>query len=59
VIACLKRPEDFSNGLSVLAPYVVHDGNLITARYWHDAGLFGERFADELQRRMREEGRTM
>jgi putative intracellular protease/amidase len=48
VRACLKRPEDISQGPSVFKPYVVCDGNLITARYWHDAGLFAERFADEL-----------
>jgi putative intracellular protease/amidase len=54
VRACLEHPEDFSNGSNLFKPYVVHEGNLITARYWHDAELFTERFADELQQRTRE-----
>lgn len=58
VRACLESPEAFSNGPSVLAPYVVCDGNLITARWWLDAELFSERFADELQQRMGGESRT-
>jgi len=53
VRACLERPEDFSNGPNPLVPYVVCDGNLITARWWLDAELFAEHFADELQQRMR------
>jgi len=55
VRACLERPEDFSNGPSVLDPYVVSDGNLITSRWYMDAKKFAERFADELQLRVREE----
>jgi putative intracellular protease/amidase len=41
---CLKRPEDFSSGRSVLSPYVVSDGNLITSRWYYDAELFADRF---------------
>ena len=55
VRACLERPEDLSNGPSILVPYVVSDGNLITSRWYMDAELFSERFADELQQRMRAE----
>jgi putative intracellular protease/amidase len=52
VCSCLERPEDFSNGPSILDPYVVSDGNLITSRWYMDAEKFSERFADELQQRM-------
>ncbi len=59
VRACLERPEDFSNGPSILAPFVVSDGNLITSRWYMDAELFSERFADELQHHMSAESRTL
>ena len=49
---CLERPEDFSSGGSIFVPYVVSDGDLITSRWYMDAGLFAERFADALQARM-------
>lgn len=52
VRACLERPEDFSNGSSILVPYVVSDGNLITSRWYVDAELFSERFAGELEQRL-------
>jgi putative intracellular protease/amidase len=52
VRACLERPEDLSNGASILTPYVVCDGTLITSRWYLDAELFAERFADELQQSM-------
>jgi len=52
VIACLERPKDFSNGPSILVPYVVSDGNLITSRWYMDSERFSKRFADELQKRM-------
>ncbi len=55
VRACLACPEDFSDGPSVLRPYVVSDGNLITSRWYMDAARFAERFADELHQRMRVE----
>lgn len=49
---CLERPEDFSNGRSIFVPYVVSDRNLITSRWYLDAQLFSERFADALQGRL-------
>ena len=55
VRACLERPEDYSHGPSVLVPYVVSDGNLITSRWFQDAHLFSERFAGDLEQRMRAE----
>jgi hypothetical protein len=58
VCACLEHKEDFSVGPSILAPYVVTDRNLITSRWYMDAELFSERFADELQQRMRSETGT-
>jgi putative intracellular protease/amidase len=51
VRACLQRPEDFSKGPGLLAPYVVSDGNLITSRWYMDADLFAKRFVDELDQR--------
>jgi putative intracellular protease/amidase len=51
VRACLERPEDFSSGSSILVPYVVSDGDLITSRWYMDAELFSERFADALSGR--------
>jgi len=53
VRACLERPEDFATGPSILAPYVVSDGNLVTSRWYLDAELFAERFAEALEQRMR------
>ncbi len=58
VRACLEHPEDFSNGRSILVPYVVSDGNLITARWYLDAELFAERFAQALEQRMHAEKRV-
>ena len=49
VRACLERSEDFSQGPSILAPYVVSDGNLITSRWSGDAALFSEGFAEALE----------
>jgi len=53
VRACLEHPEDFSNGPGILVPYAVSDGNLITSRWYYDAELFAERFAEALEQRMR------
>ncbi len=58
VRACLEHPDDFSSGPSILRPYVVSDGNLITSRWCGDAELFADRFADELQQRMPAESGT-
>lgn len=52
VRASLERPEDFSRGPSILAPYAVSDGNLVTARWYGDAELFSKRFAQALEQRM-------
>ncbi len=52
VRACLERPEDLSDGPSVLVPYVVSDGNLITARYPVDVDLFSERVGEALEQRL-------
>jgi len=52
VRACLEHPEDFINGPGTLVAYALCDGNLITSRWYWDAELFSERFADELQRRI-------
>jgi putative intracellular protease/amidase len=51
VRACLKHPDDFSKGPSILSPYVVTDGNLVTSRWYFDAELFAERFVMELKQR--------
>ncbi len=50
---CLERREDFSSGPGLFAPYVVSDGNLITSRRYRDAELFGKRFANELEHRIK------
>ncbi len=55
VRACLEYPEDFSIGPSILKPYVVSDGSLITARWYLDAELFAERFADAFEQRVHSE----
>jgi putative intracellular protease/amidase len=52
VCLCLESPDDFSSGPGFLGPYVVYDGNLITARWYIDAKLFGGRFVGELQKRI-------
>ena len=52
VRACLEHPEDFSIGSSIFVPYVVSDGNLITSRWYLDAGQFSERFVNVLEQRV-------
>jgi len=59
VRACLKHPEDFYKGPSILVPYVVSDGNLITSRWYVEAELFASRFAEVLQQRMQAASDTM
>ncbi len=58
VRACLERPEDFSSWQSILSPYVVSDGNLITSRWYMDAHVFAERFAQMLEQRVRADKAT-
>ncbi len=52
VRACLESPEDLSDGPSILVPYVVSDGNLITARYPVDVDLYSERVGEALEKHM-------
>ena len=49
---CLRNPEDFTEGPGTFTPYVVSDGSLITARWYLDAELFAQRFADALVQRV-------
>jgi putative intracellular protease/amidase len=48
VRSSLHSPRDLSFGPSVFKPYVVCDGTLITSRWYLDAELFGQSFADAL-----------
>lgn len=48
VITALKEPGDFQRGGSIWKPFVVEDGNLITARYPEDAHLFAEKLIERL-----------
>jgi putative intracellular protease/amidase len=57
VRACLEHPEDYLRGPGWLTPYAVSDGSLITSRWYMDAELFSERFADALEQRMRAENK--
>ncbi len=59
VRACLERPEDFSTGPDLLAPYAVSDGNLVTARWYLDAELFAERFAGALEQYLQKESKRV
>lgn len=52
VTACLEHKEDYLRGPGLLAPYVVSDGNLVTARYYSDAQVFARRFVEMLQKRI-------
>lgn len=53
VRACLASREDFLPGPSVWVPYVVADGDLVTSRHNMEAQAFAERFANEIEQRMR------
>jgi len=55
VCACLEHPGDYSPGPNIFAPYVVSDGNLVTSRWYLDAEVFAQRFADVLQQRIQME----
>jgi putative intracellular protease/amidase len=52
VRACLEYPGDYAPGPNMFSPYVFSDGNLVTSRWYLDAEVFAQRFADELQRRI-------
>jgi len=45
---CLEHAHDISFGPSIFKPYVVHDGVLITSRWYLDAELFAETFVGAL-----------
>jgi putative intracellular protease/amidase len=51
VRACLQKPEDLFTA-SILRQYAVVDGNLVTSRWYLEAGIFATRFAKELQIRL-------
>ncbi len=48
VRASLAHPDDLIPGPGLRAPFAVTDGNLVTARWYMDAELFAERFAEAL-----------
>lgn len=49
VAAALKEKGDFHEGGSIRKPFIVEDGNLITARYPEDAHLFAERLVSKIR----------
>ena len=49
MVKVLKQKSDFSHGDSIQKPFVVEDGNLITARYPADAHVFAQKLIDKLQ----------
>ena len=48
-VKVLKQRSDFMHGGSMRKPFVVEDGNLITARYPEDAHLLAQRLVDKLK----------
>ena len=48
-VKVLKQRSDFMHGGNIRKPFVVEDGNLITARYPEDAHLFAETLVDRLK----------
>ena len=48
-VKVLKQRSDFMQGGSMRKPFVVEDGNLITARYPEDAHLFAQKLVDRLK----------
>jgi putative intracellular protease/amidase len=49
-VKVLKERSDFRHGGSIRRPFVVEDGNLITARYPEDAHLFAQKLLDRVNR---------
>ena len=47
-VSVLKQRSDFMHGRSIRKPFVVEDGNLITARYPEDAHLFAQKLLDRV-----------
>jgi len=48
-VKVLKERGDFLHGGSIRKPFVVEDGNLITARYPADTQLFAHTLGDRLK----------
>ncbi len=48
-VKALKDRSDFIHGGSISKPFVVEDGNLITARYPQDAHLFAQKLLDRVK----------
>jgi len=48
-VSMLKDRSDFLHGGSIRKPFVVEDGNLITARYPADAQLFAQKLVDKVR----------
>ena len=48
-VKALKDRSDFMHGGSISKPFVVEDGNLITARYPEDAHLFAQKLLDRVK----------
>jgi len=48
-VKALRERSDFLHGGSIRKPFVVEDGNLITARYPEDAHLFAQKLLDKLE----------
>lgn len=49
VTGVLKERSDFCQGNSIMKPFVVEDGNLITARYPADAHLFARKLIEKVK----------
>jgi putative intracellular protease/amidase len=49
VTGALKESSDFFQGGSIMKPFVVEDGNLITARYPADAHLFAQKLINKMK----------
>jgi putative intracellular protease/amidase len=47
-VSVLKQRSDFMHGGSIRMPFVVEDGNLITARYPEDVHLFAQKLIDRV-----------
>lgn len=49
VESVLKERSDFCRGGSIMKPFVMEDGNLITARYPADAHLFAQKLVERME----------
>ena len=48
-VSALKQKSDFMHSASIRKPFVVEDGNLITARYPGDVHLFAQKLLDRVK----------